>query len=203
MPDLTRKELIQLLAPHCSFFSTSNIKPVKLKVRLAGVNLAGVDLSNLDLSCVDFSYANLDGCNMRGCQMSWAQFWHARMRGCDLSEAESTEVNGSDFSYADLTNSRLTGAHILGARCECTVFDGVDFTGAKLRSGDFGWASFRRTKLINIDISNSGFYRNAWAGAIVRGGDWSEVYCCTGKPRGIRLPFKAKGHDPKFVPDAA
>ena len=92
MPDVTRKEVIELLAG-------SSIKHP--------LDLTNADLSGLDLSGLDLSFAQLNGANLRNTNLKEADLGFAKLNGADLT--------GANLSKACLVGAKLNGANLTGA----------------------------------------------------------------------------------------
>lgn len=124
MPDLTRKEIIKILAQPRWFLDAKG-KEI-CNISLKGVNLERLDLGSLDFNGINLSEADLNYANLSGANLEYANLSHADFSGADLKEA--------DLSYADLGYANLSGANFSGADLSETKFYGADFSGADLRA---------------------------------------------------------------------
>ena len=139
-PDLTRSELVQLIA---------NVDSDGLNLR--GVNLSGVDLSSLEFREANLSYANLSGANLEFTRLSYANFEGANLSGARLDHARAT---GAIFR-----DTNLGGVQGSDAAFWLVDFSGADFTNARFWSTDFCRISLANNTFVSVEFAGSVFDR--------------------------------------------
>jgi uncharacterized protein YjbI with pentapeptide repeats len=107
----------------------------------AGFNLSGVNLREARLSRVNMSGANLTGADLSGAELIGANLSDAILVGANLSSAQlvKADLYSADMEGANLRRANLTSANVELANCR-----GVDFTGA----------AFKKTDVVNSDLSD-------------------------------------------------
>ena len=156
MAELTRKEVILILAnaPHVALAGNAPAtrrQPPGLGVRLAGVDLSGLDLTGLNLAHADLAGADLRGANLSDARLSDADlsranltdaqlrgvfaeraiFTEAKLVRADLRASDrdlfyGTHLLDADFQGADLTDAHLAGVQLAGARFSDAILRGAD-----------------------------------------------------------------------------
>jgi len=124
--------------------------------RLAGANLAGADLARAGLGRADLSGASLVSASLAGASLVGATLAGADLRMADLRGARARDA---DWTGADARQADLREAELEGGRVERASFEGADLREATLR----GLRGFRRAR---------------WAGADIRGIDFTGAYLC-------------------------
>lgn len=124
-------------------------------------NLTGADLYEANLK-----YANLHGAGLSGANLSKTDLFKASLSGAILFRADLFEASltGADLYEADLYEADLTGADLSGAilseanlseaNLSETDLSSADLTGAKLSGTKLQSATFNKTLLVDIDLSN-------------------------------------------------
>ncbi len=155
---------------------------------LKGANLEGAKLDNALLTHTDFSGANLKGATLLTVaafatlepdRNDAPNFETANLSGAHIA----ARLDGANFRNADLTDARM-GLLIAtwGSYRPRAVFNGADFTGAKLVRADlhkgvfqftrFSGADFTGAKLADCDFTKADLTSANFSGADITGADF-------------------------------
>ena len=145
---------------------------------LREASLDGVDYAYADLRGADLTRATITRTDFRGADLRHTTWRRALVEGsfryADLSNADLRESN---FGLSDMRDARLRSVKAgpvksAGNELVGVAMDGVNFTGADLRGGDFRRALlfgtvFTNADLRGADLRNTMFSTKAtWEGAI-------------------------------------
>lgn len=159
---------------------------------LSGVAAPGGVFASVQAPKSYFTGANLEGAVFKKAVLAGADLAGAIVKSAKFSEAKLAKASfaaakgeAADFSGADVTGTiicqgadfrKAVFAGVSGAQSVFidSVFDGADFTGAKLFRANFLGASLKQAKLIGVDAKNSTFRKAALVLAEATGSDFHE-----------------------------
>ena len=131
------------------------------RASLKGANLEGAKLDNAIVTRSDFSSANLKGATLLSVtafatlepdRTDAPNFENANLRGAHIA----ARLDGANFRNADLSEARI-GLLIAtwGSYRPRAVFNGADFTSAKLVRADLHKGVFQFTKFLGADLTGA------------------------------------------------
>ena len=147
------------------------------KTVLVGADLSRVNLSKANLTEADLTGADLSGASLIEANLNKANLWAANLMRADLRRAKLTGANlwKANLNYADLTkanlrkadiheaflfNVQLRGADLSESTLWESIFNGANFTDAKLIRAKLGqakllYANFMRANLSGADLGGA------------------------------------------------
>ncbi|HQS69370.1 MAG: hypothetical protein B7Y36_06395 [Novosphingobium sp. 28-62-57] len=144
-------------------------------------HLVACDLDEADLSKLDFAGWTFERCSLRHTDLSGAKLARSTWRGCkapfanltgtDLEEAQVTAcdfnnvaLRRANIGQARFVSTRMTGADLHLARGMGFTFEEVLLVGARLPG-----LSFRKEKLVRLDMAQADLTKADFRDAILEG----------------------------------
>ena len=121
------------------------------KAHLYKANLSKANLRAAKLYAAHLGSAVLTAANLKDAQLQSANLIYAKLTGADLTGAL---LNVASLHGANLSGANLNGADLLKTDFIEAVFDGTDFSGARLFQTIFGYSYLR--KAIGLDQCQHG-----------------------------------------------
>jgi uncharacterized protein YjbI with pentapeptide repeats len=186
-PELSRRDIIVLLARLKSSEDVDTSRSRPAIMRLRGVRLPGIDLSGLDLSFVDFSQSDLRGAKLNDAVCLGTYFFGSNLDEADLSNAI---LEQAQFGYATLRRAILRGSNFGETKFRSTEASDADFSGSVFRQSYMVDSNFTRAKFIDCQMLGVCMEDNDWTGVKATGGQWDNLRDARNQHLDLRtLPF--------------
>lgn len=144
-------------------------------------HMVACDLDEADLSKLDLADWTFERCSLRHTDLSGAKLARSIWRGCKApfanltgADLEEAQVSACDFNnaafrrtnigQARFTSTRMTGADLHLARGMGFTFEEVLLVGARLPG-----LSFRKEKLVRLDMAQADLAKADFRGAVLEG----------------------------------